>query len=257
MIAVDPSGQVLSRAQAEQAWPWMSLEWQTKAPAQGHYLEWEPAQGLVLKSSEVGPRSRLHIDYQHGPQARRIKAVSGELLTRALGCQQRLRPAIVDGTFGLGHDSTVLANVGCHVLAFESHPVVAALAADALQRSRESTWAERLTLVHADAQTVLSEVPAGVIYLDPMFQEARRAAPSIEMQFLHQLMPDAPSGDALLAAALQSKAARVVVKRSAKAPPLAGRAPASTLQGKAVRFDLYPLRKLQADDCEPWWQGLH
>lgn len=254
---MDSSGQVLSRECAEHAWPWMTVQWQTQAPEHGTYLRWDPDQGLALQCVELGPRSRLHLDYQHGPQARRIKAVSGELLTRALGCQQRLRPAIVDGTFGLGHDSTVLANVGCHVLAFESHPVVAALAADALQRSREAVWAERLTLVHADALTVLSEVPAGVIYLDPMFQEARRAAPSLEMQFLHHLMPNASTGDALLDAALDSKAARIVVKRSPKAPPLAGRTPAATVQGKAVRFDLYPLRKLQPEDCEPWWQERH
>jgi len=215
-------------------------------------VHWD-LEGLQLKHTRFGPRSGLRLDYVGGPQARRIRAVTGELLTRALGCQQGLRPAVLDATFGLGHDSTVIANVGCAVLACESQPVVAALAADALYRARDLPWSDRLTLQYRDAIEVLATAQSGVIYLDPMFVESRRAAPSIEMQFLHALMPDAPTGDALLECALASGAARVVVKRSPKAPPLAARAPATTLQGKAVRFDVYSLRKLSAHDTEAWW----
>ena len=37
---------------------------------------------------------------------------------------------------------------------------------------------------------------------------------------------------------------RVVVKRPAKAPPLAGKAPSYTLAGKANRFDIYSKAKV-------------
>ena len=253
MMGVDCSGQVLSRADAETAWPWLKVRWHAKPPEHGCYVQWTPEDGLSLKSVEWGERSSLRVDYQHGQQARRIHAVTGEMLTRALGCQQGLRPAIVDATFGLGHDSTVLANIGCHVLGCEADPVVAALAADGLRRSVNEPWRHRIHYAYRDALSLLPTVPSGVIYIDPMFQEKRRAAPSIEMQFLHRLMPNASSGDALLDAALTSGAARVVVKRSPKAPVLAGRIPSTTLRGKAVRFDIYPLRKVTAADCQPWW----
>ncbi|MDP5343461.1 MAG: class I SAM-dependent methyltransferase [Litorivicinaceae bacterium] len=253
MIGVDDSGQVLSRADAESAWPWLTVHWQLTPPEQGCYVQWMPDDGLSLKSVESGDRSSLRVDYQRGPQARRIHAVTGELLTRALGCQQGRRPAIFDATFGIGHDSTVLANVGCYVSGCESNPIVAALAADGLRRSVNEPWINRIQFQYRDALSVLPEVPSGVIYIDPMFQERRRAAPSMEMQFMHRLMPNAARGDSLLEAALTSGAARIVVKRSPKAPVLAGRVPSTMMHGKAVRFDIYPLRKVTPEDCQPWW----
>ena len=49
--------------------------------------------------------------------------------------QKGLRPAIFDATAGLGGDLSVLANIGCAVLAVERQPVVAALLRDALRRA--------------------------------------------------------------------------------------------------------------------------
>jgi len=55
----------------------------------------------------------------------------------------------------------------------------------------------------------------------------------------------------LLEAALDSDAARVVVKRPLKAEFLGGKVPSSQIKGKTVRFDLYPKRKLNETDRGP------
>ena len=49
MIGVDDSGQVLSRADAESAWPWLTVHWQLTPPEQGCYVQWMPDDGLSLK----------------------------------------------------------------------------------------------------------------------------------------------------------------------------------------------------------------
>jgi 16S rRNA (guanine1516-N2)-methyltransferase len=88
-----------------------------------------------------------------------------------------------------------------------------------------------------------------VIYLDPMFPEARRALPTKEMQVLHALLGEGPDAAAeddreLLAWSLAQPVARVVAKRPRRAPPLPGPEPGHVLEGRSVRFDVYPLRPL-------------
>ena len=50
--------------------------------------------------------------------------------------------------------------------------------------------------------------------------------------------------EALLAAALAVATYRVVVKRPRKAEAIAGTEPATRIEGKSSRYDLYPLRAL-------------
>ncbi len=249
-VGVDPLHQVVSRDEAMELIPWLSMRWQASPPESGHYFWWDD-DGLALKSAALDSRSSLHIDFVHGAQARRVKAVTGEALTRAMGCQKGLRPSIVDTTAGLGGDLSVLANVGCDVFAMERHPIVAALLQDALRRAQEAgaSWCERLQFRHADSAERVSHVSHGVIYLDPMFPKERKAAPSLSMQVLHSLDQTTDDPERLLEAALDSGAARVVVKRPIKADVLGGRVPSSQVKAKTVRFDLYPKRKLTDDDC--------
>ena len=75
------------------------------------------------------------------------------------------------------------------------------------------------------------------------------------MQVLHTLGGTTEQPERLINAALDSGAARVVVKRPIKADFLAGRVPSSQVMGKTVRFDLYPRRKLTDEDEYPH-QGL-
>ena len=255
-VGVDPLHQVVTRDEAMDFIPWLSVRWQTSPPDSGHYFWWDD-KGLALKSAVIDARSSVHVDFLHGAQARRVKAVTGEALTRAMGCQKGLRPSIIDMTAGLGGDLSVLANVGCEIFAMEKHPVVAALLRDALRRAADAdtSWCERVQFRHADSVERVSGVSHGVIYLDPMFPKERRAAPSLTMQVLHSLEQTNDHPERLLEAALDSDAARVVVKRPIKADNLGGRVPSSQIKAKTIRFDLYPKRKLTIDDCERF-QGM-
>jgi 16S rRNA (guanine1516-N2)-methyltransferase len=251
-VGVDPLHQVVSRNEAMLISPWLCVDWRVAPPDSGYYFWWDKS-GLALKSADFDSRSSIHIDFIGGTQARRIKAVTGEALTRALGCQKGLRPAIVDATAGLGGDLSVLANIGCRVLAMERHPAVAALLNDALRRAHEAeiAWCDRVNFRHVDSIDVVSRLSHGVIYLDPMFPKERKTKPSLSMQVLHALSDEETSADRLLEAALDSHTARVVVKRPLKAGFLGGQVPSSQIKGKTIRFDLYPKRKLNEADLAP------
>ncbi|MBU26138.1 MAG: hypothetical protein CMD99_08940 [Gammaproteobacteria bacterium] len=256
-VGVDPLRQVVSRDAAMAQIDWLNIHWQVDIPDFGYYFWWDD-KGLSLKSAAFDFRSRVHIDFVEGTQARRIKAVTGEALTRAMGCQKGLRPAIFDATAGLGGDLSVLANVGCAVYAVERQPVVAALLKDALRRHAidgDAGWCERVQLQCADSRDLMSHISHGVVYIDPMFQKDRKSAPSLSMQVLHTLEGTTERPEQLIDAALDSGAARVVVKRPIRADFLAGRSPSSQVKGKTVRFDLYSRRKLTDADAIPH-QGL-
>ena len=80
-----------------------------------------------------------------------------------------------------------------------------------------------------------------VIYLDPMFPARRKsAAVKKKLQLLQQLERPATDEEAgeLLRAALAAGPRKVVVKRPAKGPDLAGVKPSYRVTGKAVRFDV-------------------
>ena len=255
-VGVDPLHQVVTRDEAMDLIRWLSIRWQTSPPDSGHYFWWDD-NGLALKSAAIDSRSSVHVDFLHGAKARRVKAVTGEALTRAMGCQKGLRPSIIDMTAGLGGDLSVLANVGCEVFAMDKNPVVAALLRDALRRAADAdtSWCERIQFRHTDSVEVVYRVSHGIVYLDPMFPEGRRAAPSLTMQMLRSLEQTTDHPERLLEAALDSDAARVVVKRPVKADFLGGRVPSSQIKAKTIRFDLYPKRKLTIDDCERF-QGM-
>jgi 16S rRNA (guanine1516-N2)-methyltransferase len=252
-LGVDQIDQVSTRSDAEAHWPWLDIHWVNQPPAEGCYMSWE-ADGLHLKSVAFDPRSSVHVDFVNGAQARRLRAVTGEALTRAIGCQKGLRPSVFDATAGLGGDATVLANVGCAVCAFERQPDTAALLADGLRRAVEAGlhWPHHLRFRHADACDWLAQITHGVIYLDPMFPKERKAAPQLAMQILHELGESTESSAVLFERAMDSSAARVVVKRPLKAPYLGETPPASEIRGKTVRFDLYPRRKLTDSECASW-----
>src|SRR5690606_256222 len=98
-------------------------------------------------------------------------------------------------------------------------------------------------LVPVDACDYLADCDAfDVIYLDPMFAaHDSRAQVKKELVWLRQLLGQGEAAeDARLLTLARGKARRrVVVKRAAKAPVLAGVAPTASLDGKAVRFDIY------------------
>jgi 16S rRNA (guanine1516-N2)-methyltransferase len=128
-------------------------------------------------------------------------------------------------------------------------------------RTRGDAWqqsvAGRLQLHAMDARRISGETleKVDVIYLDPMFPDARRALPGKEMQVLAALLagesaaaesaagPGDAADDSLLAWACGRSVRRVVVKRPRRAPPLAGPRPSHQLAGRSVRFDVYALSR--------------
>ena len=177
-----------------------------------------------------------------------------ELLWKAVGGTTRVKPASVDATAGFGRDSAVMLGRGSAVSMIESNPVVGLLLRDAMRRlqadPRFTEQAAGLELYSGAAEDHLPNLAkAGrcqVIYLDPMFAESGKSAlAKKDMQLFQALLGHGDDGRRLLEVALDCAEYRVVVKRALKAEPLAQREPAFAIKGKAVRFDVYPLKSLK------------
>ena len=79
-----------------------------------------------------------------------------------------------------------------------------------------------------------------VIYLDPMFPERQKSGlVKKKFQLIHYLEAPAENEEALMQAALAAHPFKIVVKRPAKGPYLAGLKPSYSLDGKAIRYDCY------------------
>ena len=210
--------------------------------------------GVCLQQTGKGAPGPLRVDFDSGKQAWRQRHGGGksQLIARAVGAHKGARPEVLDATAGLGGDSYVLAGLGCSITMLEQSAVVAALLQNGLQRLAESpdaqlrAIAERMHLQPAiRAQDYLENAASHqLIYLDPMFPGAAgSAAVKKEMQLLRLLLPQPADEAQLLQLALEKASCRVVVKRHKQSPVIAGPAPSYQLQGKAVRYDIYSLRK--------------
>ena len=195
-------------------------------------------------------------DFGNAAMRHRRRSGQNELLGRAVGVSASRQPPILDATAGLGRDSFVLADMGCSVTLCEREPVIAALLQWGLAAAAasEDAWlarvARRMALRTGDARDVFADgaVPADVIYLDPMFPPRDKSAAVKKEMALFQLLLDSDTARHeaadLLAWALGQDVARVVVKRPARAAPVAGAVPSHHIAGKAVRFDVYVRRAL-------------
>ena len=155
-------------------------------------------------------------------------------------------PRAVDASAGLGEDSILLAAAGFYVTMYEKDPVIAALLKDALLRAQTipalSGIVENMELIEGDSIPALRELSfrPDVVLLDPMFPERQKsAAVKKKFQLLHQLEEPCRDEEEFMRAALFSGPQRLIVKRPAKGPFLAGKRPDYSLSGKAVRFDCY------------------
>ena len=188
-----------------------------------------------------------------------------ELLVRAAKVKGVATPVAIDATAGLGEDSFLLAAAGFQVRLYESDPVIAALLGDALARAQADPSlagiACRMALFEEDSVRAMEELakadertgsesggvsataPArasapDVIYLDPMFPERRKsAAVKKKFQLIHRLESPCSNEEEMLLSAIRANPRKVVVKRPAKGPYLAGIKPSYSIAGKAVRYD--------------------
>lgn len=175
-------------------------------------------------------------------------ALQRELLIRAARVKGVDEPFAIDATAGLGEDSLLLAAVGFEVTLYERDRVIAALLADALERAKNEPRLReavgRMTLVEGDSVEALLAVSQGegrvpdVVLLDPMFPERHKSASvKKKMQLFQQLESPCASEAELVDAALVAGPRKVVIKRPAKGPHLAGVKPSYSIAGKAVRYD--------------------
>jgi 16S rRNA (guanine1516-N2)-methyltransferase len=226
----------------------------------GDYVLFLSDQGLSLCQTGKKAAGPISCDFAGGGARHRRLYGGGksQTIAKAVGIKDKIRPHVADLTAGLGGDAFVLATLGCRVTLVERNPVVVALLRDGLERAaiaaeedRElADILDRMTLVQTDSQRWLDELPAAeqpeVIYLDPMFPERKKSAlVNKNMQAFQQVVDADEDADALLPLALTNALYRVVVKRPAQAPWLANIKPALALEGKSVRFDIYPLKSMR------------
>lgn len=213
-----------------------------------------------------GAPGPVNLGFDDKSLAVRRKAGHNELLGRAVGWKRARAPSVLDSTGGFGRDAFLLADLGCDVLICEREPVMAVLLGDAIDRARASDdpWlsgvAARMRLRACDARSLDTAdlKQRDVIYLDPMFPLRRKASPGKEMQVLHRLLQGKASASGasegnfdrdasdLLLWACEQRVSRVVVKRQRRAPLLEGPNRGHSLQGRSVRFDVYPLAHAEA-----------
>lgn len=204
---------------------------------------------LTLAAPHLAGYGAICADWGSEDLRRRIRAGRKQLLGKAVGLHKQSGLHILDGTAGLGRDAYTLAALGATVTLVERNHVLSRLLDDAQRRALADPAgrpiAERMTLIESATLALLdSSAAAGlkwdVVYLDPMYPEdGKTALPSKEMQVLRDLTGGDPDADALLDPALACARRRVVVKRPAKAPWLAGRKPDLELRGTQARFDVY------------------
>lgn len=202
---------------------------------QGHLSLWVPG----------GKETPLSVDFSHGKQGYRLDhdRVRHERLVKALGKPREDRHRVVDATAGLGRDAALMAQAGFQVILIERSPLIHALLADGLARA-PAALAEQMTLLPCQDSRDLQESVLHAVYLDPMFPSREKSAAVKKDLLWLQWINDYPSLEeeqAMMEWACALSPHRIVVKRPAKAPDLAGRAPGFSQKGKAVRFDVYPL----------------
>ncbi len=205
------------------------------------------AEGLALEADGM----RLVPDFRDMLPRLARGRLGRELLVRAAKVKGVENPLVVDATAGLGQDALLLAAAGFRVKLFERNEVIAALLADALRRaSADAGLADvvaRMELSGSDSVEGLRTLAehADVVYLDPMFPERRKsAAVKKKFQLLHHLERPCDDAEELLHAAMEARPRKVVVKRPAKGPFLAGVEPSYSIKGKAVRYDVIALASL-------------
>ena len=197
--------------------------------------------GLALVQGDLKMRG----DFTDMVSRVRPTALSKELIVRAAHIKDMSGfPLAVDATAGMGEDALLLALAGFRVILYEQDPVIAALLRDALRRGEDcppiAAAIGRMQLREEDSIKALPELeerPA-LVYLDPMFpKRSKSGLIKKKFQLLQQLESPCASEDELLDAATASGAGRILIKRPAKGPYLAGRKPNLSFEGSVVRYD--------------------
>lgn len=196
---------------------------------------------LIDNEQQFNP---LSIDFAAKEYQWRAQRYQHELLTKAIRIKHQAEITVVDATAGLGRDSLILASAGMQVIMIERQPLIYPLLADGLQRAKQQKLAaaNNLQLRHDNAINVINDakIAADIIYCDPMFPiKTKSALVKQEMHWLQQVVGIDQDIEALITAARNSSAKKVVVKRPIQAQPVANLMPDFSYSGKQTRFDIY------------------
>lgn len=201
---------------------------------------------IEIRAPELG--NPIFIDFTAGKNAhrRQFGGGRGQPLAKAIGLKKGATPTIIDATAGFGRDAFVLANLGCQITLIERNPFIATLLKDAIERAALDDdigeIIKRMTAINQDAIEYLSQLSScpDVIYMDPMYPTRDKSAlVKKDMRLLHTLVgPDVDSTE-LLKVAKQTAKNRVVVKRPKSAPFVGEQKPATSIESKNTRYDIY------------------
>jgi len=197
--------------------------------------------GLTLENGETVYRA----DFMRMLPRLKYNNLTHEMIVKAAKIKNfGENPTAVDATAGMGEDSLLLAAAGFTVQMFERDPIIAELLGDALRRAKETPElreiAARMTLTHADSIEALRamEKAPDLILLDPMFPKRQKnSLVKKKLQMIQGFEKPCPDEEELLAAAIAAGPKKIIIKRPAKGPFLAGRKPSYSLQGKVIRYD--------------------
>ncbi len=155
-------------------------------------------------------------------------------------------PAAIDATAGMGEDALLLAAAGFDVTMYEYNPVISAILYDSLRRAKKdpaiALAAERMHLIEGDSLKAMAEAhdTTDLIYLDPMFPERQKSGMiKKKFQLLQRLEMPCADEDEMMHLAIDAHPKKIIVKRPAKGPYLAGVKPGYSIPGKAIRYDVY------------------
>lgn len=180
----------------------------------------------------------FHIEFESGKLGYRQQHLQHELIIKACGLKPGQTPTIIDATAGFGRDAFILASFGAKVMMIEQANVLAAMLDDALARL---THPLTLQLHHGNAIDYLqTHDHADIIYCDPMFPLRKKSAlVKKELRIIQAIIEEQHNDAELLQQALSKAKSRVVVKRPRIATSVPGPKPNFSIDGKAIRFDIY------------------
>jgi 16S rRNA (guanine1516-N2)-methyltransferase len=201
-----------------------------------------------LRAPDLG--NAIFIDFVAGKNAhrRQFGGGRGQPLAKAIGLKKGATPTIIDATAGFARDAFVLANLGCPIKLIERNPFIATLIDDALYRAEDddeiTEVISRMSLVNDDAVSYLNNLEIQnrpeVIYMDPMYPSREKSAlVKKDMRLLHQLAGPDTDSEVLLTTARKTALKRVVVKRPKSAPFIGEQKPATSIESKNTRYDIY------------------
>lgn len=208
----------------------------------GVYLEYTD-KGLALTDGELS----IMVDFTEMLPRLKKSNLEREMQIKAARIKGQPMPQkIIDATAGFGEDSIILAAAGFQVEMYEFDEIIALLLEDGLTRAREipelSAITQRMTLNKCDSIKGMQKLDylPDCILLDPMFPGRTKTAKiKKKFQLLQKLESPCSTEEELLDAAIAANPKRIIIKRPAKGPYLAGRKPSYSLEGKAIRYDCF------------------